>query len=107
MARPGIARTFQNIALFKGMSMLDNLMTGRNLKMKSNFLHQALYWGPAQKEEMEHRKQVEEIIDFLEIQQFARPRSGGCPTGCRSASSSGARWRRSRTCCCSTSRWPA
>ncbi|MDE2427870.1 MAG: ABC transporter ATP-binding protein [Burkholderiales bacterium] len=71
-AKSGIARTFQNIALFKGMSVLDNIMTGRNLKMKSNFLMQALYWGPAQKEEIAHRKKVEEIIDFLEIQHIRK-----------------------------------
>ena len=58
-AAQGIARTFQNIALFKGMSVLDNLMTGRNLQMKCNFLQQALYWGPAQREELEHRCMVE------------------------------------------------
>ncbi len=71
-AKSGIARTFQNIALFKGMSVLDNIMTGRNLKMRSNFLMQALYWGPAQKEEIEHRQKVEEIIDFLEIQHIRK-----------------------------------
>ncbi|MFZ6760588.1 ABC transporter ATP-binding protein [Undibacterium sp. Ji50W] len=71
-AKSGIARTFQNIALFKGMSVLDNIMTGRNLKMKSNFLMQALYWGPAQKEEIAHRQKVEEIIDFLEIQHIRK-----------------------------------
>src|SRR5438094_8538125 len=54
-ARQGIARTFQNIALFRGMTVLDNIMTGRNLKMKCNFLQQALYWGPAKREELEHR----------------------------------------------------
>ncbi len=64
----GIARTFQNVALFKGMSTLNNIMSGRNLKMKSNLFWQALYYGPARKEEMENRKVVEDIIDFLEIQ---------------------------------------
>ncbi|MFZ6711412.1 ABC transporter ATP-binding protein [Undibacterium sp. TC9W] len=71
-AKSGIARTFQNIALFKGMSVLDNIMTGRNLKMKSNFFMQALYWGPAQKEEIAHREKVEGIIDFLEIQHIRK-----------------------------------
>ena len=71
-AKSGIARTFQNIALFKGMSVLDNIMTGRNLKMRSNFLLDALYWGYAQREEIEHRKKVEEIIDFLEIQHIRK-----------------------------------
>ncbi|WP_275099725.1 ABC transporter ATP-binding protein [Sedimenticola hydrogenitrophicus] len=77
----GIARTFQNIALFKGMSTLDNIMTGRNLKMKSNMFWQALYWGKAQKEEIEHRKKVEEIIDFLEIQAIRKTPVGRLPYG--------------------------
>jgi branched-chain amino acid transport system ATP-binding protein len=59
----GVARTFQNLALFKGMSVLDNIMTGRNLRMKSNLLLQALRWGPAEREEIEQRKKVEEIIE--------------------------------------------
>jgi branched-chain amino acid transport system ATP-binding protein len=80
-ATSGIARTFQNIALFKGMSVLDNLMTGRNLKMKCNFLLQALYWGPGQKEELEHRAKVEEIIDFLEIQHIRKTPVGRLPYG--------------------------
>ncbi|CAG0976463.1 Lipopolysaccharide export system ATP-binding protein LptB [Burkholderiales bacterium] len=80
-ATQGIARTFQNIALFKGMSVLDNLMTGRNLKMKSNFLMQALYWGPAQREELEHRKKVEEVIDFLEIEHIRKTPVGRLPYG--------------------------
>lgn len=71
-ARQGIARTFQNIALFKGMSTLDNIMTGRLLKMKSGLLSQALYWGKYQKEEIQHREKVEEIIDFLEIQAIRK-----------------------------------
>jgi branched-chain amino acid transport system ATP-binding protein len=77
----GIARTFQNIALFKGMSTLDNIMTGRNLKMKSNMFWQAIYWGKAQKEEIEHRKKVEEIIDFLEIQAIRKTPVGRLPYG--------------------------
>jgi branched-chain amino acid transport system ATP-binding protein len=80
-AKSGIARTFQNIALFKGMSVLDNIMTGRNLKMKSNILLQALYWGPAQKEEIEHRRKVEDIIDFLEIQAIRKTPVGRLPYG--------------------------
>ena len=66
-AQLGIARTFQNIALFKGMSVLDNVMSGRSLKMRCNFLQQALWVGPAKREELVHRRAVEEIIDFLEI----------------------------------------
>ncbi|MFO1126772.1 MAG: ABC transporter ATP-binding protein [Methylocystis sp.] len=75
-AAQGIARTFQNIALFRGMSTLDNIMTGRLLKMKQNFFLQALYWGPAQKEEVEHREFVERIIDFLEIQSIRKTQVG-------------------------------
>ena len=77
----GIARTFQNIALFKGMSVLDNIMTGRNLKMKCNLFQHALYWGRAQKEEIEHRIKVEEVIDFLEIQSIRHTPVGRLPYG--------------------------
>ncbi len=80
-AAQGIGRTFQNIALFKGMSVLDNLMTGRNLKMKCNFLQQALYWGPARREELEHRKKIEEVIDFLEIEHIRKTPVGRLPYG--------------------------
>ncbi len=80
-AKTGIARTFQNIALFRSMSTLDNIMTGRVLKMHRNFLWQALYWGPARKEEMEHRASVERIIDFLEIQSIRRTPVGRLPYG--------------------------
>jgi branched-chain amino acid transport system ATP-binding protein len=80
-AKLGIARTFQNIALFKGMTVLDNLMTGRNLKMRCNFLQQALWVGPAQREELAHRKAVEEVIDFLEIQHIRRTPVGRLPYG--------------------------
>jgi branched-chain amino acid transport system ATP-binding protein len=77
----GIARTFQNIALFKGMTVLDNIMTGRNLKMRCNFLQQALWLGPARREELQHRRAVEEIIDFLEIQHIRRTPVGRLPYG--------------------------
>jgi len=80
-AKQGIGRTFQNIALFRGMTVLDNIMTGRNLKMKSNFLQQALYWGAAQREELEHRAQVEAVIDFLEIQPIRKTPVGRLPYG--------------------------
>ena len=76
-----IARTFQNVALFKGMSTLNNIMSGRNLKMKSNLFWQALYYGPARKEEMENREVVEDIIDFLEIQSIRRTPVGKLPYG--------------------------
>jgi branched-chain amino acid transport system ATP-binding protein len=80
-ARQGIARTFQNIALFRGMTVLDNLMTGRNLKMKCNFLQQAVYWGAARREELEHRAKVETVIDFLEIQNVRKTPVGRLPYG--------------------------
>lgn len=80
-ASQGIARTFQNIALFKGMTTLDNVMTGRNLKMKKNFLWQALYWGPALKEELEHREAAERVIDFLEIESIRKTVVGRLPYG--------------------------
>jgi branched-chain amino acid transport system ATP-binding protein len=77
----GIARTFQNVALFKGMSTLDNIMTGRIIRMKRNIFWQALYLGPARKEEMENREFVEDIIDFLEIQAIRRTPVGRLPYG--------------------------
>jgi len=80
-ARNGIARTFQNIALFKGMSVLDNIMTGRNLMMKSTFLEQAIYIGRARREEIAHRKKVEQVIDFLEIQHIRKTPVGRLPYG--------------------------
>jgi branched-chain amino acid transport system ATP-binding protein len=80
-ASQGIARTFQNIALFKGMSVLDNIMTGRTLKMKAGFLSQCLYFGPALKEELEHRRKVEEIIDFLQIESVRKTPVGRLPYG--------------------------
>src|SRR6201991_985823 len=66
-ASGGIARTFQNVALFRGMTALDNIMAGRSLKMHSNFCWQLLRHGPAMTEEVEHRRRVEDIIEFLEI----------------------------------------
>jgi len=81
VAEMGFARTFQNLALFKGMSVLDNLMTGRNLKMKSNLLMQALRIGPAQREEIAQREAVERIIDFLEIQPYRKTPVGKMPYG--------------------------
>jgi branched-chain amino acid transport system ATP-binding protein len=81
VAEMGIARTFQNLALFKGMSVLDNIMTGRNLRIKSNLLLQALRIGPAEREEMQHRAYVEQIIDFLEIQAYRKTPVGQLPYG--------------------------
>jgi branched-chain amino acid transport system ATP-binding protein len=80
-ASQGIARTFQNIALFKGMSTLDNIMTGRNLKMKTNLFWQALHIGPARAEEIENREAAERIIDFLDIQAIRKKPVGKLPYG--------------------------
>jgi branched-chain amino acid transport system ATP-binding protein len=76
IAALGVARTFQNIALFRGMTVLDNLMLGRHVHMKSGVLSSFVYWGLAQKEEVAHRRRVEDIIDFLKIQDLR-----GRPTG--------------------------
>jgi branched-chain amino acid transport system ATP-binding protein len=80
-ARGGIARTFQNVALFKGMTALDNIMAGRALKMRRGFFCQILWLGPALAEEVEHRRRVEEIIDFLKIQHIRKIPVGKLPYG--------------------------
>jgi branched-chain amino acid transport system ATP-binding protein len=79
--RQGIARTFQNVALFKGMSTLDNIMAGRSVMMRRGLFWQMLWHGPALREEIEHREKVEEIIDFLEIQHIRRTPVGKLPYG--------------------------
>ncbi|SEP55939.1 amino acid/amide ABC transporter ATP-binding protein 1, HAAT family [Loktanella sp. DSM 29012] len=81
VARQGIARTFQNIALFEGMSVLDNIMTGRLTHMKSGMLAQALWMGKAEREETENREAVERIIDFLEIQAIRKTPVSRLPYG--------------------------
>ncbi|MCC6868153.1 MAG: ABC transporter ATP-binding protein [Burkholderiales bacterium] len=81
VARNGIARTFQNIALFRGMSVLDNIMTGRNLKMQAGILEQAIWFGRARREELANRLKVEEVIDFLEIQHIRKTPVGRLPYG--------------------------
>ena len=80
-ASSGIGRTFQNIALFKGMSTLDNIMSGRSLRMRVGFVWQLLRHGPALREELAHRRKVEEIIDFLEIAHIRRTPVGKLPYG--------------------------
>lgn len=80
-ASNGIARTFQNVALFKGMTTLDNIMSGRSLKMNKNFFWQLMWRGPAEAEEIEHRRKVEDIIDFLEIQAIRKTPVGRLPYG--------------------------
>lgn len=81
VAQAGVARTFQNLALFKGMSVLDNIMTGRSLKMHSSILAQMVRVGPALREELAHREVVERIIDFLEIQNYRKTPVGRMPYG--------------------------
>ena len=80
-SRGGIARTFQNVALFKGMSALDNIMAGRTLRMRRGLFWQMLRYGPALAEEIEHRHRVEEIIDFLEIEAIRKVPVARLPYG--------------------------
>ncbi|MFH1030983.1 MAG: ABC transporter ATP-binding protein [Chloroflexota bacterium] len=82
-AKLGLARTFQNIELFSGLSTLDNIMAARHVLMRQNFLTGALYFGWAHKEEIEHRKTVEDIIDFLEIEPIRKKVVGTLPYGMR------------------------
>ena len=81
IARLGVARTFQNIALFRGMTVLDNLMLGRHVRMKAGVVSSFIYWGMAQREEVEHRRRVEDIIDFLRIQDLRRRPTGSLAYG--------------------------
>jgi len=81
VAAMGISRTFQNLALFKGMDTWSNIMVGRTQKMHSNFFSQGIYWGMSQKEEIEHREAVEGIIDFLEIENIRKQPTGMLPYG--------------------------
>jgi len=81
IASRGVARTFQNIALFRGMTVLDNLMLGRHVHMKTGVLGAFAYWGFAQREEVAHRQRVEDIIDFLGIQDLRRRPCGSLAYG--------------------------
>jgi branched-chain amino acid transport system ATP-binding protein len=81
IAERGVARTFQNIALFRGMTVLDNLMLGRHVRMRSGVVASFVYWGLAQKEEVAHRRRVEDIIDFLKIQDLRRRPTGSLAYG--------------------------
>ena len=81
VAALGIARTFQNVAHFKGMTVLDNIMTGRLMKMRGSFLLDALWWGPARRQELENRAFVERIIDFLHIEAIRKTLAGKLPYG--------------------------
>jgi len=81
VAALGISRTFQNLALFRGMDTWSNIMVGRTQKMHSNFFSQGIYWGMSQKEEIKHREAVEWIIDFLEIENIRKQPVGMLPYG--------------------------
>ena len=81
IARKGIARTFQNVALFSGMSVIDNIMLGRNMYMKSGVLSCGIFWGKAMREEIEHRHHCEEIIDFLSLTDIRNTLVGSLPLG--------------------------
>src|SRR5438046_6230184 len=83
IAKLGIARTFQNIALFGGMTVLDNIMLGRHVRMKAGVLSSFIYWGLAQKEEIAHRARAEELIDFLELQDLRKELTSALPYGLR------------------------
>ena len=83
IAALGIARTFQNIALFGGMTVLDNIMLGRHVRMKSGLLSSFIYWGLAQREEIAHRARVEELIDFLELQDLRKQPTSALAYGLR------------------------
>jgi branched-chain amino acid transport system ATP-binding protein len=79
----GIARTFQNIALFSGMTVLDNIMLGRHVHMKAGVLASFLFWGPARKEEVAHRRRAEEVIEFLKLQDIRKQPTGALAYGLR------------------------
>jgi len=83
LARLGIARTFQNIELYTGLSTQDNIMAARHVFMKQNFVEGAIYYGRSRREELRHRQIVEEIIDFLEIQSIRKQEVGALPYGLR------------------------
>jgi branched-chain amino acid transport system ATP-binding protein len=81
VARLGIARTFQNVALFKGMTVLDNILTGRHIHMRRGLFAAGFFWGPGQAEEVRHRAAVERVIDFLEINHIRKTPTGALPYG--------------------------
>jgi len=81
VAERGIARTFQNIALFKGMTVLDNLMLGRHVRMRAGVFSSFVYWGLAQKEEIEHREKVEDLLEFLKLEDLRKQPTGALSYG--------------------------
>jgi branched-chain amino acid transport system ATP-binding protein len=83
IAKLGIARTFQNIALFGGLTVLDNIMLGRHVHMRAGVLASLVYWGPAQREQVRHRARVEELIEFLKLEDIRKQPAGALPYGLR------------------------
>ena len=106
LSRRGIARTFQNIALFRGMTVLENVALGSDFRARSTFLEQAFRIGRAPREERRARDEAEVVLELLDIAATATTWSAGCPTACRSASSWRGPSRPGPSCSCSTSRWP-
>ena len=106
VAEMGIARTFQNLALFKGMSVIDNIMTGRNLKIRSNLFLQALRVGPAQRKKKSTARRSSTSSTSWRFRLSAKRPWASCPTACKSAWTWAAPWPWSRKCCCSMSPWP-
>ena len=105
VAALGVARTFQNIALFPHMTVLDNLLTGRHVRMRRSWLAGMVWLGPARREELEHRGHIEDIIDFLEIERWRKhPVALGALRDPEARSSSVGRWRMHPSSSCSTSR---
>ena len=104
LAKLGIARTFQNIELYTGLSTQDNIMAARHVLMKQNFVSGALYLGWALQEEIRHRRTVEQIIDFLEMAPMRKRVVGVLPYGMQKRVVE--HWRWNRKSCCLTSRWP-
>src|SRR6267142_4926889 len=81
IAALGIARTFQNIALFGGLTVLDNIMLGRHVHMRAGVFASLVYWGPAQREQVRHRARVEELIEFLKLEDIRKQPAGALPYG--------------------------
>ena len=83
IARLGVARTFQNIALFSGLSVLDNILLGRHVQMRAGVFASLVYWGPARREQVAHRARVEALIEFLKLEDIRRQPTGALPYGLR------------------------
>ena len=106
VAEMGIARTFQNLALFKGMSVIDNIMTGRNLRIKSNIFLQALRIGPAEGKSRNTASMSSKLSTSWKFRPTAKHRLVNCPTACKNGLTWVALWRWSPKSCCSMSPWP-